>query len=87
MFDDTCYHLAFETRETATLVAELLNDDGSRELLTSLIFWDAKRPITTDVLNRLDLRNVAARRGAAATFAEAVAAGKSAASYQPTLAF
>lgn len=87
VFDDTCYHLAFETPETATLVAELLNDDGSRELLTSLIFWDAKRPITTDVLHRLDLSKVAARRGSAATFAAAVGAGNSSAAHQPTLAF
>ncbi|NBU99420.1 MAG: hypothetical protein EBS19_14635 [Spirochaetia bacterium] len=32
-----------------------------KELLESLIFWDSKRPITTGVLNKLDLRKIAAK--------------------------
>ena len=63
VFDDTCYHLSFDTADAARLAADLLNADCSRELLTSLIFWDAKRPITIDVVQRLDLRNVAASLG------------------------
>jgi hypothetical protein len=63
VLDDTCYHVSFDSPDAATLVSELLNEEGCRALLTSLIFWDAKRPITTEVLQRLDLRPVAARYG------------------------
>ena len=31
--------------------------------LNSLIFWDSKRPVTTRVLNALDLRKVADANG------------------------
>jgi hypothetical protein len=72
VFDDTCYHVSFERPEAARLVADLLKDDRSRALLASLIFWDAKRPITTDVLQRLDLGKVAARSGNTAAFALAL---------------
>lgn len=61
VLDDTCYHLSFESAVDAQFVAALLNDECSRELLGSLIFWDAKRPITSDILQRLDLRQVAIR--------------------------
>jgi hypothetical protein len=61
MLDDTCYQLSFASALEAQFVAGLLNDECSRELLGSLIFWDAKRPITSDILQRLDLRQVAIR--------------------------
>jgi len=63
VFDDTCYHLSFQSPEAARYAAELLNDDRSRALLSSLIFWDAKRPITVETLQRLDLKRVAALTG------------------------
>jgi hypothetical protein len=54
--------------------------------LTSLIFWDAKRPITTEVLQRLDLRRVAARLGMSHDF-DAISPIPSPSSQQPTFAF
>lgn len=63
VFDDTCYHFSCECEADARLIASLLNAECSRELLGALIFWDAKRPITTEVLQRIDLRRVAMRLG------------------------
>lgn len=65
VFDDTCYHLSFDTQESAHLAAEMLNAACSRALLAALVFWDSKRPITIDTLQRVDLRKVARRLGLA----------------------
>ena len=62
VLDDACYHLSFETERDARSVAQCLRGDASRAL-ESLIFWDAKRPITTGVLQRLDMQRVRGRRG------------------------
>lgn len=70
VFDDTCYHLSCESASEAQLVASLLNADCSREFLSSLIFWDAKRPITTETLQRLDLGQVATQIGLGDEFAQ-----------------
>jgi hypothetical protein len=67
VFDDTCYHLSCESAPDAQRLAHLLNADCSRELLNSLIFWDAKRPITTGILQRLNLGKVAAQIGLGAS--------------------
>lgn len=53
MMDDTTYFLSLRTRKEATQVATWLNSAEVQEFLTAWIFWDAKRPITTDVLQRL----------------------------------
>lgn len=55
MLDDTCYFLPFQTKEEAERVADLLNSQTAKESLESFIFWDAKRPITVDILQRLNL--------------------------------
>ncbi len=68
VFDDTCYHLSCDCEAEARLLTSMLNSDCSQELLGALVFWDAKRPITTEVLQRLDLRRVAARLGLAPEF-------------------
>lgn len=78
VFDDTCYHLSCDCEADAKLLAALLNSDCGQELLGSLIFWDAKRPITTEVLQRLDLRCVAVRVGLAAEFDRFVGAARGA---------
>ncbi|MBI5659971.1 MAG: SAM-dependent methyltransferase [Nitrosomonadales bacterium] len=54
MFDDTVYYLSFATEEEAVETYERLNSDSAMRLLTSLIFWDEKRPIKTGILNLLD---------------------------------
>jgi 16S rRNA A1518/A1519 N6-dimethyltransferase RsmA/KsgA/DIM1 with predicted DNA glycosylase/AP lyase activity len=55
MVDDTCYYVSCKSKEEAFLIASLLNSKVAKEFLSSLIFWDSKRPITTNVLRRIDL--------------------------------
>lgn len=63
VFDDTCYHLACSSMEEAQLVSTLLNSETGQSLLGSLVFWDAKRPITAEILQKIDLSGLAARLG------------------------
>ncbi|MBI5102454.1 MAG: SAM-dependent DNA methyltransferase [Nitrospirae bacterium] len=63
VLDDTCYSIPCRSEEEATFVCLLLNSDLTKRFLHSLIFFDAKRPITIDVLNRIDLKRVAERLG------------------------
>ncbi|MBE7410749.1 MAG: hypothetical protein L6Q54_08150 [Leptospiraceae bacterium] len=57
--DDTCNFISCKSLEEAKFIYELLNSSLVKELLESLIFWDSKRPITTEILNKLDLRKIA----------------------------
>lgn len=59
MFDDTCYFLSFQTQDCATLAHELLSTEMVGEFLGAQFFHDAKRPITRDLLSKLDLFAVA----------------------------
>ncbi|MCA9998340.1 MAG: hypothetical protein KDE56_21405 [Anaerolineales bacterium] len=63
VLDDTCYFLAAESFEEASLLACLLNSEPAREFFEALIFWEAKRPITATILNKLDLEAVAKQLG------------------------
>lgn len=55
VLDDTCYFLPFENKTDAKKVCGLLNSNAAQEFLKSFIFWDSKRPITVDVLQKLDI--------------------------------
>ena len=59
MLDDTCYYVPCKTEGEAVLIAELLNSQPATEFFRSLIFWDSKRPITSSVLQRLNLSSLA----------------------------
>jgi len=59
MVDDTCYFLPCRSQGEAQLLYELLSSDVAVEFLQSLIFTDAKRPITADILRRLALVELA----------------------------
>lgn len=63
VLDDTCYSIPCVSEEEATFVSILLNSDITKRFLHSLVFFDAKRPVTIDVLNRIDLKRVAERLG------------------------
>lgn len=54
MFDDTVYYLSFDTEAEARQTLAALESKLSLGLLSSLIFWDEKRPIKTGILNVLD---------------------------------
>ena len=55
VLDDTCYFIPCPSRADAEFVASLLNSQTSREFFSSLVFWEAKRPITGEILGQLDL--------------------------------
>lgn len=59
MVDDTCYSIPCKTKSEAEFLVELLNSKPAQEFLHSLIFFDAKRPITIDVLRRLSFVELA----------------------------
>ncbi len=63
MLDDTSYFVPCRDAEQATIVGATLNHEVSREFLGSLIFPDAKRPVTRGLLERLDLARIAEREG------------------------
>ena len=51
LFDDTCYFLPCRDEAEARAVHDRVSSDGARAAWSSLIFWDAKRPITAKLLN------------------------------------
>jgi len=61
MFDDTVYYVSFNTEQEARAVLERLTSQEAQAFLSSLIFWDEKRPIKTSVLNLLDWSRIGER--------------------------
>jgi hypothetical protein len=55
VFDDTVYFIPCEGEEQAQALKSLLNSEVAREFLEAFIFWDSKRPVTINVLRRLNL--------------------------------
>ena len=55
VLDDTCYFIPCQTEEEAACIADMLNSDAARQFFSAFIFWDAKRPVTVELLQRLDL--------------------------------
>lgn len=53
--DDTCYFLSFDYYNDALFTFLILNSDLIQGLLKSLVFSDAKRPYTKDILMRIDI--------------------------------
>jgi hypothetical protein len=63
VLDDTCYHLPCQTQPEAELLGGILSHDVAKEFFGAFVFWDAKRPITVDILARLDVIALAAELG------------------------
>lgn len=58
VLDDTCYFLPFKDSTEALVVTAILNSPETLDLIESLVFWDAKRPIVKKLLSRLDLNRI-----------------------------
>ncbi len=54
MLDDTAYFFPCQTEQQAQLLCRILNSELARNFLESLVFWDAKRPITVQKLSQID---------------------------------
>lgn len=63
VLDDTSYFLPCPTQEAADFLAALLHSTPAREFYRAFVFWDAKRPITADLLRKLDLRHLSSELG------------------------
>jgi hypothetical protein len=61
LVDDTCYQLGFRKRADAKKVLRMLVSDEATDFFRSRIFWDAKRPITAELLRSLDLTKLASQ--------------------------
>ncbi len=59
MLDDTCYFISCCSEPEAVFLAKLLNSEVCQGFLKSLIFFDAKRPVTAEILKRVDLKKLA----------------------------
>lgn len=68
VFDDTCYFIPCNTKAEATLLANMLNSEIAQQFFRSFIFWDNKRPITSALLNQLDLKLLAQEMNCMAEF-------------------
>ncbi|HYG58452.1 MAG TPA: hypothetical protein VD902_10365, partial [Symbiobacteriaceae bacterium] len=62
MLDDTCYFLGFDGYEEALRVCTVLNSEPVQRFLQSVVFLDAKRPYTKELLMRIDLSRAEATR-------------------------
>ena len=57
--DDASYLLGFDDGHQAAMCFAMLTSQAASDLLDSLVFWDAKRPISKKLLQRVDLLAVA----------------------------
>jgi SAM-dependent methyltransferase len=63
MVDDTVYFLGCHTRAEAEFLHDILGSDEAQEALESMTFWNDKRPITVDLLKRLNIEELAQTLG------------------------
>jgi len=61
ILDDTCYYLFFDKLMDAFFTWVFLNFPDIKEFLNSLVFINAKRPYTKEILMRLNYRNLIKR--------------------------
>ena len=63
IFDDTCYFLSLENVEQAALIYTILCSKLVLKIFKSILFPDAKRPITKTILKRINVKLVAGSIG------------------------
>ena len=63
MVDDTCYFIPCGSEQEARYWAKVLNSDDNQRFLKSLIFFDSKRPVTVDILKRINMAELSRRHG------------------------
>ncbi len=63
MLDDTVNFISVASKEEADFIYKLLVSVPATEFLSSLIFWDEKRPVTTKILRELSIKELANELG------------------------
>ncbi len=74
VLDDTCYFFPCQSEEECNVLYELVTSQPALEFFSALVFWDAKRPITAQLLNSLDLAALARFLGKANQVTRSLAA-------------
>ncbi len=59
LFDDTVNFISMNSEEEARFIYALITSQPATDFLSSLIFWDEKRPITTKVLRGVSIEEIA----------------------------
>lgn len=70
VFDDTTNFIPCPSEAAATFLLSLLESEEARSFYKAFIFWDAKRPITVDLLGRLNINALAESRGSSKIFVQ-----------------
>lgn len=63
VLDDTCYFIPCQSQKDAQTLLGLLNSKLARNFFDAFVFWNAKRPITAQLLGNLDLGMLAKELG------------------------
>jgi len=63
VLDDTCYFFSCQSEQECNVLYELVQSEPAQEFWSAFVFWDAKRPITAQVLNLLDFAALARTAG------------------------
>jgi methylase of polypeptide subunit release factors len=63
VLDDTCNFIPTNSLKEAELLLKLLTTKETIDFINSIVFWDAKRVITTEILNRIDINKIAEQEG------------------------
>ena len=58
VLDDTCYSVCCDSMKESQLVAATMNSVEAKRLLSAFVFPDAKRTVTTGILQRLNLEKM-----------------------------
>lgn len=59
VLDDTCYFFPCQSEQESGVLRVMLHSEPAQSFLSAFVFWDAKRPITAQILNLLDLKALA----------------------------
>lgn len=73
VLDDTCYFFSCQSERECNVLHELVQSEPGREFWSAFIFWDAKRPITAQILNLLDFAALARAAGMESEIARVLA--------------
>jgi len=87
MVDDTCYFIPCDSKAEAEFFADLLNSETAQRFISALVFTDAKRPVTIDVLKRIDLKKLAELAGLESAAVEYLSSPSLETSHQRLLVF
>ncbi|MDP2984578.1 MAG: SAM-dependent DNA methyltransferase [Candidatus Latescibacter sp.] len=68
VLDDTTYFLPCWSESEAHFVENLLNSEPAQQFFKAMIFWADKRPITIEILKRLDLHALSIELGCEAEY-------------------